>query len=118
MQNKHLKKKKLTIHFFVVNSVEDIQVEACYIVKVNCFTITFFRFNWFHHLAKSVVSYCKVNFVVKIKQLLCNCHIFSVFEVELVASVIEISKNIFSSKKYGLSGKETRKKKKKQKKGK
>ena len=31
----------------------------------------------------------------------------------MVASVIEISKNIFSSKKYGLSGKETRKKKKK-----
>ena len=30
----------------------------------------------------------------------------------MVASVIEISKNIFSSKKYGLSGKETREKKK------
>ena len=59
------------------------------------------------------MSYCKVNFVVKINQLLCNCHIFSAFEVELVASVIEISENIFSSKKYGLPRKETKKKKKK-----
>ena len=56
------------------------------------------------------MSYCKVNFVVKINQLLCNCHIFSAFEVELVASVIEISENIFSSKKYGLPRKETKKK--------
>ena len=36
----------------------------------------------------------------------------------MVASVIEISENIFSSKIYGLPRKETKKKKKKQKKGK
>ena len=41
------------------------------------------------------MSYCKVNFVVKIKQLLCNCHIFSAFEVEFLASVIEIPENFF-----------------------
>ena len=59
---------------------------------------------------KSVVSYCKVF----------TKNIFSAFEVELVASVIEISENFFSSKKYGLSRKETKKKKteKKENKGK
>ena len=36
------KEKNFNYSFFIVNSVEDIQVETCYIVKVHCFTITFF----------------------------------------------------------------------------